>query len=195
MKTIHLACITIAAGILAAVPLRAAVNVNTAEPKEKRVAFQVSAKQFITASPSNSLDFAGAKIGSRQTFTLVDLNGRELEDGHRIKIQYIPNSGGMPDPTKASYWVEMRAGVKRGRDGDTFKIKKVGAKYAIMTSGGKYVAGLAGGGMLGLTDKQEGALLVEIIDPSAPKAPKPVAAEEPAAPAASAPAGEKPAAE
>jgi len=172
--------------MLAAVQLRAAVRVSPAEPKEEVVALQVAEKRFITTNPGNSLDLSGSKIGSKQTFTIIDLNGEELADGDEIKIRYTPNSGGVPDPSKSSYWLEVKEGVKRGKQGDVFKVKRVGPKYALVAPSGKFVAEPVEGGLLGVSDKQDRALLVELIDLSQgiPKKSKKSTADAPAAPAA-----------
>lgn len=208
LRTTHLAFITITVivAILAAVPLRAAVTVTPTEPPKteppkaeppkaelppgKPVALQVNGKQYVTANTGGALSANGAKIGSKQVFAIIDLNGGDLEDGDGIKIRYTPNSAGKPDPSKASYWVEVEGGVKRGKEGGAFKIKKVGTKYAFQAPSGKFVTGTPrDDGVLLLSDKQEGAMLVEFVDLSSgiPKSFKKSKAEASAA--------EKPAAE
>src|SRR3984957_1191838 len=166
--------------LLAASPGRAAVKVEPEEPVEsnvetpgtaeskaepavageRSVAFRTIANTFITASPSNALDLTGAKLGSRQTFTLVDITGGELADGHEVRIRYTPRTG------KPSYWVENKLGIRRGHSSDVFKIKSVGAKVALVTATGKFVAPPTVANALGVADKPEGALLVEILDTS-----------------------------
>ena len=201
MKTTRLTVIVAITAFIAAFQLRAGVQVSTAQVKEKSVVLRVADKNFVTASSGGALDLSGVKVGSKQTFVLIDLNGGELADGDAIKIQYVPNSGGKPDPSKASYWVETKEGIKRGKDGDSFKVKKVGDKYTLQTSGGKFVGSAGEEGVLTLTDKQEAALLVEVLDPLEAKAmakaakkasSKPAPTAEPAAavPEKSAPAAE-----
>jgi hypothetical protein len=151
--------ITIVA-VLATSQARAAVKVETAEPVERSVAFRTIGNRFITASPSNSLDLTGAKLGGRQTFELIDITGGELADGHEVRIRHTPNTG------KPSYWLETRDGIRRGHDGDVFKIKRVDTKAALVTRTGKFVALPASANALGVSDKQEGAMLVEILDTS-----------------------------
>src|SRR2546427_12136782 len=121
MKVVHLAIIPATVAILAGVQIQAGVRVSSEEQKERRVAFQVSEKKFVTANPGNSLDLTGAKIGSKQTFTLIDFNGGEIESGDDVRICYIPNSGGVPDPSKASYWREVPGRWKRGEWGEVVK--------------------------------------------------------------------------
>ena len=184
--------------LLAAVQVPAAVKVQPAEPVEtdetkvetkaapagpgeRLVAFRTTANSYITADPSNALDLAGVKIGSKQTFTLVDITGGELADGHEVKIRYTPHTG------KPSYWVENKLGIRRGHDGDVFKIKRVGTKVALITATGRFVAPPTVANALGISDKQEGALLVEILD-SRTKAPILKLADQPApVPSATAP--------
>jgi hypothetical protein len=196
MKRAHVIFMTAAVVTLTAMPLGAAVRVDTAEAKERPVAFRVGGKNYITTNPGNSLDLTGIKIGSKQTFILIDLNGGELGNGDRVRIRYVPNSGGKPDPSKASFWVELKEGVKRARDGDVFTVKQVEAKYAFQTPSGKFVGAPVDGGLLGVTDKQEGALLVDLFDPATRTAIPPVsdqpASKEPAAPTSQKPAPEKP---
>jgi hypothetical protein len=147
--------------LLAAVQVQGAVKVETAEPVERSVAFRTVANKFITASPSNALDLTGVKLGSRQTFTLVDITGGGLADGHEVRIRYTPHTG------KPSYWLEARDGIRRGHDGEVFKIRRVDTKVALVTRTGKFVAPPIVANALGVSDKQEGALLLEILDLSA----------------------------
>jgi hypothetical protein len=165
MKTTHCTSIVIAALALVAAAgrLPAAVNVNTAEPIETAVAFRIAANKYISTNPSNSLGLVGGKIGSKQTFTIIDITGGNLQDGDEVRVRYTPHSksGAVTNP---SYWVENSAGVRRGRDGDVFKLKRVDAKFALVTPTGKFVAAPISENALGVSAKQDGALLVEIID-------------------------------
>jgi hypothetical protein len=175
MKRILLAILT----TFAALQLQAGVKVTSDEPTsapapapapapsgavEKRVAFVTAEKKYVTANTSGALDLSGAKVGSKQSFTLIDLNGGDLADGDAVKIRYTPNSGGVPDLSKASYWHEKGGGIKRSKEGDTFKIKKVETKFAFQTASGKFVMATVTDGAFDLSDKQDGALLVEIVD-------------------------------
>ncbi|HUJ11246.1 MAG TPA: hypothetical protein VL171_14595 [Verrucomicrobiae bacterium] len=159
-------------------PAQPAAPSKPAGAVDKPVAFEVDGK-YLTADPGNALDLMGDKIGSKQGFTLVDVNGGELADGDEVRIQYIPGKGHgrAGDPTKSSFWVETPEGIRRNREGGSFRIKQVGDKYAFQTDKGKFVGPPAAGGFLTLVDKQEGAMLVKIIDlshgiPKKPKAPK-----------------------
>jgi hypothetical protein len=145
------------------------------------------------------LTVGGEKIGSKQTFTIVDLNGTDLLDGDPVKVRYTP--GGLKgDKAKSNYWMETPDGIKRNSEGSVFKIKVVDTKYAFQTSNGKFMTGVEKEGMFSLSDKQADALLLQLVDLSSgiPKAPKQSKAEAPATPATekpAAPAAEKPAAE
>jgi hypothetical protein len=196
MKTRHLVFITIiaAVAILAAVPLRAAVTVTPAEPPKqsaeppkvevpkteapkanlppgKLVALRVSETEYISTGPNGTVYVGGDKIGSKQIFTIIDLSSGNLGDGDEVKIQYIPGHG--TDSSKANYWVDRPDGLRRAKEGDVFKIKKVGTKYSFLTLTGKFVS-VDKDGALETSDKKESALLVELVDLSAgiPKAPK-----------------------
>ena len=184
MRRIHVTFMMVAAVMLAVIPLRAAVRVDSGEAKEKTVALRTPERKYITANPGGSLDLTGTKIGSKQTFILIDLNGGELEDGDAVKIRYVPNTGGKPDPSKASFWLETKEGVKRGRDGDVFKVKRVETKYVFQTSSGKFVGAPVDGGLLAVADKQRGALLVELVDPATGAAASDTAKQPPAEEAA-----------
>jgi len=127
-------------------------------PGERSVAFRTIGNKFVTASPSNALDLTGVKLGGRQTFTLVDVAGGEVADGHEVRIRYTPRTG------KPSYWVENKLGIRRGHSSDVFKIKRVGAKVALVTATGKFVAPPIVVNALGVTDRLEGALLFDILD-------------------------------
>ncbi len=154
--------------LLATNQVQAAVKVETQEPDESKVepagpgersvAFRTVANRFITASPTNALDLTGVKLGTRQTFALIDVTGGELADGHEVRIRYTPRTG------KPSYWLENKLGIRRGRNGDVFKIRRVGTKVALVTATGKFVAPPTVANALGVADKQEGALLIEILD-------------------------------
>lgn len=160
MKTTHLT-LTAATAMLAAVQLLVAVRVSSEEQKEKRIAFRTSENKYITASPNLSLDLSGTAVGSKQTFTLIDLNGGKLADGDQVRIQYIPGSATKPDPSKASFWQMAGDGVKRGHDGDVFKIKLVKPKDALNTSSGIPAAEPGEESALAVTNGQESASLVK----------------------------------
>jgi hypothetical protein len=191
---------TAALGILVAVPLQAGVKVTTApEPLEKSVAFRTADNKYIMTVTGGFLTVGGEKIGSKQTFTIVDLNGTDLLDGDPVKVRYTP--GGLKgDKAKSNYWMETPDGIKRNSEGSVFKIKVVDTKYAFQTSSGKFMTGVEKEGMFSLSDKQGDALLLQLVDLSSgiPKTPKQSKAEAPATPAPekpAAPAAEKPAAE
>jgi hypothetical protein len=149
--------------VIVAVQLQAGVKVETAEPIETVVAFRIAANKYICTSPSNALQIAVGKIGSKETFTIVDVTGGNLQDGDEVRVRYTshPKAGDVPKP---SYWVENNAGIKRGHDGDVFKLKKVDTKFALVTPTGKFVAPPVSENALGVSAKQDGALFVEIID-------------------------------
>ena len=214
MKKAHLAFLAVAVSALLAVPLQAGVKVTVApEPVEKQVALRAPDGKYVsTQSPGGLLNVEGAKIGSKQVFTLVDLSGGMLADGHDVKIKYIPSSkNGGGDPSKASYWREVPEGIKRGSAGSVFKVKAVETKYSFQAPSGKFVTGTVTENGLKVSDKEADALVLEIVDlsagiPKTPKAPKPAttnapaipAPDEPASPTADKPAApttEKPAAE
>jgi hypothetical protein len=186
------AVIAVVIGTLAAVPLKAGVRVTAApEPLEKSVAFRTTDNKYVTTVTGGFLSLTGEKIGSKQMFTIVDLNGTDLADGDSVKIRYIPGKG--TDQTKGSYWLETPEGIKRNSEGSVFKIKVVDTKYAFQALSGKFITGVVTAeGMLGVSDKQASALLLELVDLSSgiPKIPK-----QPKAEAAPASAPAKPAAE
>ncbi len=146
-----------------ATPTRPAPDRST-QSKERLVAFRVSENEYVTAVPSGCLDLSGAKVGSKQRFMLIDLNGGELVDGDQVRVEYVPNTESRPNPSKASYWRVDEEGIRRGHEGDAFRIKRVGTKYVFQTLGGKFVTRPVVAGSLGLSDKQEGALLLEFVD-------------------------------
>jgi hypothetical protein len=201
MKKTLFALITIVIGMLVAVPLQAGVKVTTApDPVEKLVAFRTAEGKYVTTATGGFLNLSGEKIGSKQKFTIVDLNGTDPADGDPVKIRYTPGGG---DVAKSTYWVETADGIKRNSAGSVFKIKLVDGKYAFQPPSGKFVTGtITADGMFSLADKQASALLLEIVDLSGgvPKTPKKSAAQAPAAsapaaPAPAAPVPEKPATE
>jgi hypothetical protein len=190
MKKATLALITCAIGILVAAPLRAGVHVTVApEPVETPVAFRTADDKYIMTVTGGFLTLGGDKIGSKQMFTLVDLNGTAPADGDTVKIRYTPG-GSKGDKAKSSYWVETPGGIKRNSEGSVFKIKAVDTKYALQTSSGKFITGVEKEGLFSLSEKQADALLVQLVDLSSgvPKTPKKPKAEAPAAPAPEKPA-------
>jgi len=153
--------------LAAVVQLRAGVKVDTVQPVEMAVAFQVAPNKYISTGPSNSLAIVLGKLGSKKIFAVIDISGGQLKDGDEVRVRYTPHSskgerGG--EPPKSNYWLENSAGVRRGRDGDVFKLKRVDTKFALVTPTGKFVAAPTNEVALGVSAKQEGALLVEIID-------------------------------
>src|SRR5579871_5270083 len=149
MKKVHI--VFALAGVLAiwnSPRVNAGVQVDAGDTSEKLVTFQMPDHKYITANPGGELDGSGLKVGSKQRFSIVDLNGGDLKDGDSIKIRYNP--GVALDATKSTYWIETAQGIKRGHDADTFKVKKVDTKYALQAPSGKYVAapGPAGSGAL-----------------------------------------------
>jgi hypothetical protein len=155
------------AWLAGAVQLWAGVKVDTAQPVEMAVAFQVAPNKHISTGPSNSLAIVLGKLGSKKIFTIIDISGGQLKDGDEVRIRYTPHaskgaSGG--EPPKPNYWLENSAGVRRGHDGDVFKLKRVDTKFALVTPTGKFVAPPTNEVALGVSAKQEEALLVDIID-------------------------------
>jgi hypothetical protein len=172
------------AATMATSALHAGVNVSTNEPTERAVAFRVLDGKYITTAPSDSLNCNSIKIGTRAIFTIVDLNSGALTDGHEVRIRYTPNVNGSPDPTKSSYWREVKEGVRRGHDGDVFKIKRVDTKCALQTVSGSFVAAPINGGLLGVTNKLEAAMLTELVDLSSVKSAKKIPKDLPTLPVA-----------
>jgi len=185
MKKASLALIIAAIGILVAVPLQAGVHVTVApEPAEKPVALRTADGKYVTTVTGGFLTLGGEKIGSKQVFTIIDLNGTDPADGDAVKIRYTP--GGLSgDKTKSSYWRETAEGIKRVSEGSVFKLKLVETKYALQAPSGKFVTAAAPDNAFGLTDKQGNALLMEFVDLSAgiPKTPKQPKVQAPTAPA------------
>jgi len=186
------AVVAVVIGILAAVPLKAGVKVTAApEPVESPVAFRAPDGKYVSTVTGGFLSLSGDKIGSRQMFTIVDLNGSEPADGDPVKVRYIPGKG--TDQTKGSYWVETADGIKRNSEGSVFKLKVVDNKFAFQAPSGKFITGVVtADGLLSLSDKPANALLLTLVDLSSgiPKVPK-----KPKAPAPDAAAPAKPATE
>ena len=190
MKNTLLTFIVAAMAMLVAAQSRGGVKVSSGQEQdtEKVVVFRVELRKFVTADPPNRLTFTGDRPGSKQKFTLIITNGTEIADGDEARIRYTPNSGGKPDPSKSSYWIETKEEVRRGKEGgDVFKIKQVKTKYAIQAPSGKFVARTLWGYGFGLSDKQDDALLVDIMDPAVAKAALQQPAPETPAPEAPAP--------
>ena len=160
--------------IIATAAILVVVQPGFAQEKEKRVAFRTAEGKYLTADTGNALTLSGTKIDSKQTFTLIDLNGGDLADKDEVRVRYTPNSGGKPDPSKASYWKEISEGIKRAREGDVFKVKLVESKYAFVAPSGKFVGQPLEGGVLGVTTNVGGALTLELVDvlPKTNSAPK-----------------------
>jgi hypothetical protein len=150
--------------VAAAVQLPAAVKVDTSQPIERFVAFRVTTNKYICTTPSNSLGLATGNIDSKEEFTVIDFTRGNLQDGDEVRIRYTPHSAKEADPARSTYWMVNSVGVRRGHDGDIFKLKRVGTMFALVTPTGKFVALPTNSIGLGVSDNQDGALLVEIID-------------------------------
>jgi hypothetical protein len=194
MKKTLFALVTVIIGMLIVVPLQAGVKVTAApEPLEKRVAFRTPDNKYVSTLTGGFLNLNGDKVGSKQIFTIIDLNGTDLSDGDPVKIRYTPGGGVASDKTKSTYWVETADGIKRNSEGSVFKIKMVVTKYALQAPSGKFVTGVVTpDSMLGLSDKQANALLLDLVDLSSGV---PKISKKSADPAPAAPVPEKPAAE
>ena len=194
MKKTLFALVTVIIGMLIVVPLQAGVKVTAApEPLEKRVAFRTPDNKYVSTLTGGFLNLNGDKVGSKQIFTIIDLNGTDLSDGDPVKIRYTPGGGVASDKTKSTYWVETADGIKRNSEGSVFKIKMVVTKYALQAQSGKFVTGVVTpDSMLGLSDKQANALLLDLVDLSSGV---PKISKKSADPAPAAPVPEKPAAE
>ena len=154
---------------LAVVQVQAGVHVSSGEVKEVQVALQVSDGQYVTADPPGLLALSYTKkVGSKQRFTIIDLNGGKLADGDEVRIRYTPNKNGKPDPSKESYWREGKEGITRAHQDGTFTIKKMGNRYAFRGPSGKFVTPNEVNGALAVSSKVEEALVVDVIDLSAP---------------------------
>jgi hypothetical protein len=171
MKMTKISILVAGALTLAFSALHAGVSVNTNQPTEKLVAFRVLTNKYITTQLGGFLDCSGMKIGSKQKFTLIDISGGALTDGHEVRIRYTPNLNGRPDPSKTSYWREVEDGIKRGPDGDAFKIRRVDSKCALETVSGSFVARPLTNRWLSITNKLDGAMLLELVDLSSVSGP------------------------
>src|SRR5215218_1679237 len=91
---------------------------------EKEVAFKTADGKYISAAPNSALDLGGTKIGSRQAFMLVDVNGGELADGDTVRITQTGGieGGGM----KVKGWKVSGEELKRGEKPAAFTMKKSG---------------------------------------------------------------------
>jgi hypothetical protein len=156
-----------AAWLTGGAQLRAGVKVDTAQPVEMTVAFQVAPNKYVSTAPSNSLAIVSGKPVSKKIFSIIDISGGDLKDGDRVRIRYTPHASKTEtgaEPPRPNYWLENSAGVRRGHDGDVFTLKRVDTKFAFVTPTGKFVAAPTNEVALGVSAKQEGALLVDIID-------------------------------
>lgn len=168
------------------VALLGAASLSVAEEKEKSVVFKTADGKYVTTATGSMLDLSGTKVGSKQVFTIIDANGGDLADGDDVKIRYNPGASAGGTPPKPNFWRSAKGELKRGGEGDSFKLKKVENKYVFQTTDGKFVAAPAGGtGALTLADSQDAALKVEIADApaTAPKtsSDKPAGDKKPAA--------------
>jgi len=69
------------------------------------------------------LNLNGEKIGSKQKFTIIDLNGGDLMDGDPVKIRYTPGWSGRRGSNEEQLLVESADGIKRNSEGSVFKIR------------------------------------------------------------------------
>lgn len=182
MKNTHRLSLCAALSLLTA-------SITLAQQTEKSVALKTSDQKYVTAATGSVLDLSGSKIASKQTFTLVDMNGGDLADGDEVQVRYTPTPK-PGEPPKSNFWVDKKGELKRGSEAGVFKVKKTDATYSFQAASGKFVGAPASGtGPLALVDGEEGALKVEIVEtPAVGGAP---AAS--ASPAAAASPAEKPA--
>ena len=128
---------------------------------EKEVAFKTADGKYISAALNSALDLGGTKIGSRQAFMLVDVNGGELADGDTVRITQTAGVEG--GGTKIKGWKLSGGELKRGENPADFTVKKSGEMWTFQMKGGKFV-GLTPTAVLGPVDTAEAALQVQIVD-------------------------------
>lgn len=163
---------TLIYSVISAVAVVAPFDTSLAQAVEKTVAFKTAEGKYITATPGAGYDLTGTKVGSRQTFNLVDENGGELADGDSVKVMTTDGAKG---------WKMKETELARGTP-VAFKIKKVNEKWAFQTRDGKFL-GVAASGAVGAVDTAETALQLEVVPATAP-------AKKPAASPAASPAAE-----
>lgn len=141
-------------------PLLAGVSVSTSEPTEKPVAFRVFGDRYIATETGGFFkNPCPTNLSNRARFTLVDLSGGTLADGHKVRISYLPGNS-----TKPNYWLEVTDGIKRAADGDTFTIRRLHNRCALETVTGRFVAAPMTNGLLSVTGKLEHAMPIELVD-------------------------------
>jgi hypothetical protein len=160
MRTTKIFILLAAALTLACSALLAGVSVSTNEPTEKLVALRVFGNGFIATQTGGYFqDPCPTKLSNRAKFTLIDLTGGTLADGHKVRISYLP--GNSPKP---NFWIEVADGIKRASDGDTFTIHRVDGKCALETVTGRFVGAPMTNGLLSVTSKLNRAMLFEVVD-------------------------------
>jgi hypothetical protein len=149
-----------AALTLASPALFAGVSVSTSEPTEKPVAFRVLGDKYIATQTGGYFIYpCPTNLSNRAKFTLIDLTGGTLTDGHKVRIGYLPGN-----TTKLNYWLEVTNGIKRAADGDTFTIRRLHNKCALETVTGRFVAAPMTNGLLSVTSRLDRAMPLEIVD-------------------------------
>jgi hypothetical protein len=153
------------------------------QPIDKVVAFATvtgNPIHYVTVRPSGGLDVSATTITEKQTFTLTDLNGGEVENGDQIRIKYTPGSvmadGTVLDPgkVKPSYWYETNGVVKRLATAPTsaciFKVVLRPDKTILLQAeSGKFVADASSTDELKLVEKQEEAQSLQLVPNPLPK--------------------------
>lgn len=135
---------------------------------ETTVAFRLATEKRYVTAISGGVDASGKKIGSTQTFVLVDLNGGELAEDDAVQIKLAPAG------SRATYLHESESAINRVSKLDnaaTFKVK-LKAKTSsdalqtviLQTASGKFVAVPAAGVALATTDAEDKAVVLEIVN-------------------------------
>ncbi len=160
MRVTRIFILLAVASALASSALLAGVSVSTNQPTEKLVALRAFGNEYITTQSGGYFQNpCSADIGSKAKFTLIDLTGGALTDGHQVRIRYKPGN----DPTP-NYWLEVADGIKRATDGDTFTIRRVDTKCALETPSGRFVGPPTTNGLLSVTSKLQKAMLLELVN-------------------------------
>lgn len=138
---------------------------SAAQSAEKKVALRNTAgepKRYVGVAPKGEMNVQSTVIGSRQVFTIVDLNGGDLADGDEVQIKHA-----YPDGTGVTYWYD--AGEQIGRrpkavaEGQ-FKVTKTDAGISLQTASGKFVTAPAPLDPLRLADEAEKAAVFEVVE-------------------------------
>ena len=133
-------------------------------PTSYPVAFKFANGNHLGMVANGGLDASSKEIGTKQVFTMIDLNGGTLSSGDSVKLVFGESQMREDAGAKKIHRVPVR-GAKE--EECVFKLLVTGKNVLLQTPSGKFIAAATDGKSLEITDKKdETSLLTAVPNPT-----------------------------